>query len=285
MKTINTRFDWSKPLSISLVTGAIIIAPILTVADAQAAPPDRIPSDVYRGNNRNNNRDNNNDYVTLTGVVTRDVRGSQFLFRGDDGRNYIADIDRGREPGRLSVGDRVEVRGRLDNALVQNATVRILSNSNNGNDYGDGSYGGQRTVNFPGTVVRVNSKNTLRVRGDNGQEYEITTKDRLASSIRDGSRVRVSGQANGFYVTGAYVTGEGSADVYRRDDNNSSAGNIDFNGTVESTSLTSFRVRGDNGQVYEVQYRGSILLRRDQRVRVRGTFDGRIVTASNVDNL
>jgi uncharacterized protein YdeI (BOF family) len=224
----------------------------------------------------NNNNNNNANRVTLNGVVTRDWRGNQFEFRADDGQTYLVEMERGQEPPRLSRNDRVAVFGTVRGNTIQARSVRILDNAEDNS--------GRRNVNFPGTVVTLRSNSRLTVRGDNGSTYEVISRNRLDTAIRQGDRVRVIGQANGLSVTDADVSLLSNLDVYNRNDNNVNR-EVNFTGTVESTSITSFRLRGDNGQVYEVRYKGSLLLRRDQRVRVVGTFDGRIIEAANVDNL
>ena len=95
--------------------------------------------------------------------------------------------------------------------------------------------------------------------------------------------MRVIGQSNGDDVYADEMIRLSGTDVYQGGYGNT--GNVVVTGTVESSSLSTFRIRGDDGRTYEVRYNASLLMRRGQRVRVEGTFNGNVIEARDVDNL
>jgi len=195
-------------------------------------------------------------------VVTRDVSGSRFEMRSDDGRTVTVRVRQG-EPRRLSAGDRVRVvgsYGRNDTVFVAER-VRIVSNVPGGGS------GQVRRVNFPGTVIDRTGR-ILRVRGDNGRTYTVESRSDL-SRIDDGDRVRVVGDARNYSITNATVVLLRNTD--RPGENNGNR--TEFLGTVTrvDTIRDEIVVREDaTGRTYTFRPRQAEDFRIGQRVRAYG---------------
>lgn len=182
------------------------------------------------------------DDRTLEGIVTNDRAGREFVLRLDNGQRirvrsdereprrlsegdrvrvrgeFDRTSDRNRSNGRYNDGrynDGRHNNGRYnDNVIFRADDVQIIRNRSGndhrygngyGNGYGGGYYGGGNgsQINFSGTVLEASERNrTLRVRGDNGREYNLRVEDRDdLDNLRRGERVRVRGQVrNGVIV-------------------------------------------------------------------------------------
>lgn len=226
---------------------------------------------------------------TLEGVVTRDLGGSRFEMRADNGRVFTIRVRRG-EPNRLSVGDRVRAEGSFRAGREDNRgntgdaradfiaqSVQILSNVNNGGN-GGGYYGGDgttRRVSFPATVLNRDGSRRMTVRGDNGRTYTIESRSNNPR-VDDGDRVRIEGTSRSGVVTDARVVLLTNTDspIYNGQ-------NINFVGRVERVDERSnlILVREDaTGRTYSFTSRQAGDFRENQRVRAYGSFrNGRTV--------
>ncbi len=159
--------------------------------------------------------------------------------------------------------------------------------------------------------------NQFWVRGDNGQGYLVATRYQsavISTGMRvqvtgsyDGTRlnadsVRVLGYAggNGGYGGGGYGGGGygggygggngggygGGNGGYGGGGWNNGGNAVNFPGYVQSVGYNDgaafLQVRGDNGQIYNVRYRGNNTLRRGQRVRVIGKYSDGTIWATSV---
>jgi len=236
-----------------------------------------------------NTGSNQGDRVTLTGVVTQDTSGNQFLFRTDD-NNMFRVQTRAAEPAWISNGDRIEVRGTRgtgnDRDVILADNIRPLTNQG-----GSNGLMGQQITLF-GTVTRINTRKQIEVRGDNGQIYTVRTLTELDRGISVNDRVRVVGPSPGNrLVQRAAVTlvTDRSSGNTNTNGNTGSAVAVNFPGRVESVTnnglIRNLRVRGDNGQVYYVTYRNLQTFRVGDRVRVVGSSRSGNVTATAVTKL
>lgn len=157
----------------------------------------------------------NGNSGTMAATVTRDLGGNRFEVRADDNRLFTVRSREG-EPRRLSVGDRVELTGYINNGnvfvaedvrLVSNARNNNRNNNNRNNNRNNRNNRGNRStrnaygtrngdiVDFNATVVSSNG-NYIEVRGDNGRTYNVRIPNR--STFARGERIRVVGTfANG----------------------------------------------------------------------------------------
>jgi translation initiation factor IF-1 len=244
---------------------------------------------------------------TLEGVVTRDLPGNRFEMRSDNGR-VVTVRARAGEAARLSRGDRVRVegferrsrsrgRGRGNSGNGNRADfvaerVVIISSNNGGTNggYGDGydygnnggGYGTARRVSFPGTVLDRDGSRNLRVRGDNGRTYTVTSRDDIAR-IDDGDRVRVEGTSRSGIVTNARVTLISNSDspVYK-------GRTIEFLGRVSRVDLArrEIIIRDDQtGRSFVFRPREPGDFRVGQRVRAYGTSTGSRLVLTRVVRL
>jgi len=234
----------------------------------------RLRADRVRILNDRNPSDNDR---TLTGVVTRDLRGNIFEVRTDDGRTVVVRA-REEEPVRLTRGDRVFVQGRYNANRGEFVADRIRITENDDRDV-EGS-----RVNFPATVIAVDSATRLQVRGDNGRTYTVDTRSVVSSNVDPGDRVRVSGTVRNGIIRADRV------ELTDRGGTRNPIGQrrMDFSATViDGGSLWGanvLTVRGDNGREYRVSVPRSSQsgFRRGDRVRIVGTQleDNRIQATS-----
>ncbi len=219
--------------------------------------------------------------VTLSGIVTRDPAGNQFSLRTDDGRTYRV-ITNNQEPGWLTNGDRVTVRGKRTAA---NSTLIIATSVTHPNGTGVGAGTGQ-SVSIGGVVTRDRSGNQFTLRADNGQTYRVTTTNREPGWLTNGDRVIVRGRFDARDRDLIIATSVDHPAGTVRTNNTGGNAAVNFFGRVETVSnnglIRTLRVRGDNGAVYVVTYRNLQTFRVGDRVRVIGTFSNGKVTASSV---
>lgn len=228
MKKTLKHTAFLKPLATLSIMSAVAVAPLIGGTPvAQADPPRQAPAYGWNRNHNNDadwRRDNDNDdyyrngedrdrnypynggynggnsgrdgygqRVTLSGIVTRDLKGDYFELRSDNGQVFRV-LARNGEPTRLTTNDRVQLNGYFDN------NVFVADNINFLRDYGstgrwDNPYA--QKVNFPGRVISIRASNRLVVRGDNGHDYEVVGNNNFSSAIRVGDRVRVVGHGEG----------------------------------------------------------------------------------------
>ena len=157
--------------------------------------------------NKNGNSSNYNGRRTLNGIVTNVRSDQSFTFSA---MNRSFDVSStSRLPRGFSRGDIVSVFGDVRENAIFNARVTRVRNGNNTNGnygYGNSNGGGynnsnsNKNVNFPATVLDSNERNgTLRVRGEDGREYTVRTKE--ADNWSRGDRVRIQGRTqNGIVI-------------------------------------------------------------------------------------
>lgn len=136
-----------------------------------------------------------NSNITVVGTVI-DSQNQQNVvrFQQNNGRIYTAQTSRSE---RYSVGDTIEVRGRLQGSTIINPSIRRISSGGGG--------GTNSRISFSGIVQDSgNQYNTLRVRADDGTTYSVSTSS--AANYRLNDRVRVTGYYNGSVVTGAQIS-------------------------------------------------------------------------------
>lgn len=222
--------------------------------------------------------------VNLSGVVTRDPVGNQFTLRADDGRTYRI-ITNNQEPGWLTTGDHVTVRGQRDARDRDLVIATSVSHPNgaNGNGIGQG-------VAMQGVVTRDRSGNQFTFRSDDGRTYRVVTTNREPGWLTTGDRVVVRGRQDArdrdliIATSVDHPNGTVGGATYGRNSSTNSA--VNFLGSVVSVSnkglIRNLSVRGDNGVVYAVTYRNLQTFRVGDRVQVIGTFSNGRVNASSV---
>ena len=267
-------FQLSRTRAARLVALFGAAAPLL-VADATAAlakPPAQAPAWGYR-RNQNDNDWNNRRYYTISGTVERDLGGDAFRFRTWDNRVFTVRAQ--NEPRRLNANDRVEIRGYFSGDTFYADSVRLTDQNSNGN------YSGQN-VNFAGVVTRIFGRREVEVRGDNGRTYRVRTNRDIPYGLNTNSRIRVTGSANGSTIWVEQLFVENGY-------NNGYSQNVDFPGRIDSINSTNRTVgiRGDNGVFYTVNSNtvSTSALRVGYRVRIRGTFYNRVVTATSITRI
>jgi outer membrane lipoprotein SlyB len=219
---------------------------------------------------------------TFEGVVSRDLTGSRFVMRADDGRVLNVSLRREETRG-LSVGDRVRVSGyfrddtnRNRNNAEFDADVLQVLGGRDGIDYGNGGYGTSRNVSFPATVISRSGNRRLSVRGDNGRTYTIESR---SSSTRfdNGDRVRIEGtsRASNGVITDARVTLLRDGDIFGDGREGTFLGRVQRVDTRAGT----ITVRDDNGgRTYTFRPKEPGDFRVGQRVEATlGQRDGRTV--------
>ena len=138
---------------------------------------------------RNDDQNQNGSRVDFTARVL-DVRNDRELrVRAENGRTYTVRSDNDFNSN-IDENDRVRVRGRLQNNVVNNARVELLNNGNgNDNDNDD------RDIDFKGRVQSSSNffgQRILTVRADNGTTYRVRTNEN--TRFDEGQRVRVRGE-------------------------------------------------------------------------------------------
>ncbi len=275
MKLISSKIEQRSKLAL-LAVGALIVAPLFSAQTAKAAPPAHAPAWGYRDKNRDNDR-------------------------SDTGRKRDKNRDKDRDWNRNRDNDPYCDDGH---------------NQNNGGwhngGYG-GGYGNHNSYTITGVVTKEATGNQFWVRADNGQGYLVSTRYQSAV-ISTGMRVQVTGSFDGTRLNadsvrvlgyaggnggygggnGGYGGGNGgygggygggNGGGYQGGWNN--GGNeVNFPGYIQSVSYSDgasfLQVRGDNGQIYSVRYRGNNALRRGARVRVIGKYNEGTVWATSV---
>ncbi len=207
------------------------------------------------------------EVTTIVGTVTRDLPGSRrFEIVTDSGLRTEVRTPEG-VPANFAVGNRVRVRGQMIDNVFEAETARLVGGAN-------------RRARTEGTVVSVLSATRLTIRTDDDRTVTVVTTQPFADTISPGDRVRVAGAINGDFINADRVTVLTDVDTAPIGDTQT----VSFSGTVESVDAVSrlLQVRGDNGQPYLVRYNGVNTFRRNDRVRVVGTYNGDITTASSV---
>ena len=161
----------------------------------------RIIRDRNNGNNNGNN--NYNGRRTLNGIVTKVRSDQSFTFNA---MNRSFDVSSTSPlPRGFSRGDIVRVSGDVRDNIISSARVTLLRNGSNANGnygygngngdyYNNGNYNNSnKNVNFPATVLDSNERSgILQVRGENGRQYTVRTKE--ADKWNRGDRVRIKGR-------------------------------------------------------------------------------------------
>lgn len=221
------------------------------------------------GNNGNPGQ-NNGQFISLGGRVTSDLRGEVFQIAADNGRTYT--VVARNEPLRLSRGDIVRLHGRLDrDGKTLYATSVNITRDTGGN-------GGQQNVDFQGTVVRIQSRNRLDVRGDNGVTYVVSSGNNVPNGISVRDRVRIAGVAlNRTEVRATHVQ--------LISDQSPQGSWVNIIGYIENVTynngFVTMRLRSDS-QIYSVRYRSTERFRIGERVRVAGSLHNGTVDATSV---
>jgi len=138
--------------------------------------------------------------------------------------------------------------------------------------------GSGRNLDFYATVESA-GRDRLTVRADDGQQFTVTTRDSISSSINRGDRVRVTGESSGRNViTEARVTFVGN------NGNGPFGQTVNFLGTVQDGSEggRNITVRGDNGRSFTVRPNNTTTFRRGERVRIIGRVDGSAIEATSI---
>lgn len=246
----------------------------ITQGDDNSVPVDTVPIDTTPGNTVPGTGAYPTtgfpagQVVTITGTVTRNLPGERrFEITTDSG--YITQVrTQDAAPAGLTRGDRVRLSGQMVNNVFEAETARVIRNTN-------------RRERTEGTVVSVLSATRLTLRTDDNRVLTVVTTQPFDAAISPGDRVRVPGVVNDDFITGerVVVLTDAATSV-----DNSDAQAVSFSGTVESVDTVArvLQVRGDNGQPYLVRYNGASTFRRDDRVRVVGTYANDITTASSV---
>ena len=270
MKMIIGKNQGQKTLAV-LTIGALSIAPLLTAVSAQADPPRHAPAWGYRNVDRDDDddddkkkgghdkkdhdkkdrdkkdddhgkKDHDKRNVTLRATVTSNLQGDQFTIRTDKGTSYRV-IARD-EPGRLSAGDLVELRGWVENNYFIANSVKLLRDSSpphNGNN-------GPR-ITAAGIVLSDLAGNRFQFRGDNGRVYLVVTRSEPKQLSRN-DRVRITGRTDSagrtIYADSVQIVSD--KPVWRPQ-----SGKLSFYGTVTRVaSPYRIDVRADNNRNYAV---------------------------------
>jgi len=207
--------------------------------------------------------------VTLTGVVTRITGNDSFEMR--TGNNTIIDVQTERRlPATVNVGDRVEVTGDLIDNSMSDSTVRVA-----------GAAPAATRATVQGTVTAVLSATRLTLRNPAGTTITVDSRAVLPADINTGDVVRVTGLLAGNFIDAERVV------RLRAGNNTPDTGGqtVNFSGVVESVNGATkmAQIRGDNGQLYAVRFRGAATFARNDRVRVSGTYANGITTATRIE--
>lgn len=249
----------------------------LGVLTAVPALSDWTAAQAQPGQWQNRGRHNDRDQI-FTGVVTRDLGGDHFQIRTS--WNQVLNVDLvgpTREPRRLSVGDRVEVRGDRNGNKIRANGVRILENRGPG--YPGTGYPNRTLV---GRVTRDLRGNAFSLLADNGRRYDVVLRNNEPRRLSAGDRVQVQGEMEReiFYAQTIRVLND--RDNYGDHGNHQTA---NFTGRVTDVrSRTVITVRADNGRAYEVHSREILPRRLDDgsRVRIIGQIRGNVVWVNQV---
>jgi translation initiation factor IF-1 len=204
---------------------------------------------------------------TVRGIVSRVYDSREFDVRAD------GDIVRVKSDAyaNLRPGDYVVVRGELRGGTFYAERV------NRQDDNVRGNQGREGFINFRGEVVEVESRNSLRVRADNGRVYSVRINGILNNRISRGDLVSVQGRFDGSFVRAS----NNDVDLLRNDNT--------YNGNNRVVSGVVNSVRGNrefdlrvNNQIVRVQSDSYLNLRRGDLVSVRGVTRGGTLFAEQV---
>ena len=193
------------------VIGAVAVAPLVSAPQSAEAAPAR------PGTSRS-------QVTTMSGTVSRDLRGREFRLQATNGREYRVIIDAGREPRALTRGDRVQVTGHFTNGDLFIANSLSITNNaggigrpgigRTGQAGGIGRPGIGRTgqgTSLSGTVTRDLLGREFRMRANDGREFRvIIDAGREPRALSRGDRVQAYGRftagdlfiANSLNITG-----------------------------------------------------------------------------------
>jgi translation initiation factor IF-1 len=301
MKYLSSSSQWAKKICVLAVAGAIAL-PSLTVAPQESLA--QVRGSQNRGSwGWGNNGEwgdgswNNVGQTTITGVVTRDTDNNRtFQIRTTDNRYYRVRVPNG-QPTNVSVGDRVQIRGRVRNNNGNNNTiradeVRVLRES-------DDRPGYNQRIEFDGTVVSILSNRRFTVRRDRGYDYAnggnvgdnvYTPQGRRAGQsgqwgvytvdinrdirnlIRTGDRIHVEA-----YTVTSQTLRAIDIDKIGGSGGGYETGNVNFEGRVTQIyDRKHVQARSVNGRTYDVRtwanISGSINV--GDLVRISGRADG-----------
>jgi uncharacterized protein YdeI (BOF family) len=292
---MNTKLSihWTKRVALLTTTGALALAPLLSVSPAQAQPRRSSPP-IWNNTNR-----------TLVGIVTRDLAGGSFELRAENGQTFRVRLSRIDEPRSLDRGDRVRVSGQFDNGVFVARNLDFIrdtgsggngnwnGNGNGGNWNNNGNWnngGGNGNWNnqtwLTGTVVRDLQGDSFVMRSDTGRDYivRIQRYDE-PRSLGPGDRIRVSGSISNNVFLARNLE-------FLRDNggNNGYLNELELvTGTVtRDLSGNTFELRADNGRIVRVSLsRGSEprSLDRGDRVRLRGRLFNNVFQARDIEFL
>ncbi|HVF10067.1 MAG TPA: hypothetical protein VNA16_04650, partial [Abditibacteriaceae bacterium] len=229
------------------------------------------------GRNRGNP---NHPWVDFTGTVLSVQSAYQLQVRANNGVKYeVRSHD--KLSSTITSGDTVHIAGRAFQGIARPDHVTLVRNNNA--PRGPGSVQGNQWVDFTGTVLSVESPYRLRVRANNGANYQVNPRDKLSPAITRGDTVRIAGYASAGIARPDHVT------LVRNNASGTTVPNqtVNFIGTVLSVkrafgSIGDLEVRGDNGQVYRVRTKNATAFKKGDRVRVAGTYSKGSVSASSV---
>jgi len=249
------------------------------------AERDVIHADSVREISATGNAGNQADRIFLTGAITRMLSGNDFTLRASDGRTYTVRSRDGISKWMVP-GAQIEVRGWRNPKpsipdFIQADSVRLVQEQENNF--------GQR-ADLTGTVVRLHSPTRMDLRAEDGRTYGVTYVRALPSSVSVGDRVRVVGRTTSTSGVAADSIGIiNDRNAAAKSSTGKNGASVNFPGRVETVKnnglIRNLRVRGDNGQVYTVQYRNLQTFKVGDRVRVIGTFNNGAVNASSVTML
>lgn len=301
MKLISSKNERTLKLAV-LAVGTLALLPVFSVT-AQADPPSHASAHGYRNKDKSDKWDKKNrDHDVDWRDRDNDDWRNRDRRRDDDWR------DRNR-------------RDRDDDWRNRNGGYRGGYNGGYNGGYGGGYNGGHNRYTITGTVTKSAGGNQFWVRGDNGQGYLVVTRSQ-ASVLNEGMRVQVTGQFDGTRIIAdsvralGYASGNNNGGVWTRPggnygggyggynpgynpgyggynpgynpgyNNGNNSGNINFPGYIQSVSydngVATLRVRGDNGQIYNVRIRSNTRFYNGQRVRVIGRYNDGWVWATSV---
>lgn len=255
-ETLGAQVQWVESQRTVYITQGNASAPVVTT------PVDTIPdTSSYPGGAEAGG------VVTIMGTVTRDLPGTRrFEIVTDRGLLTTVHTQDGA-PANLSKGDRVRLSGQMVDNVFEAESARVIRDAN-------------RRVRTEGTVLSILSATRFTMRTDDNRVLTVVTTQPFAASITEGDRVRVPGAIRGDLI---------NADRVVLLTNGTTTPNIttqavSFSGVVESLDAVSrvLQVRGDNGQSYLVRFNGANTFRRNDRVRVVGTYNGDITVASSI---
>jgi len=215
--------------------------------------------------------------VAINGVVTRNVRVSGFEMRTVD--NTLIDVQAARRlmPVGLKAGDRVQVTGTLLADVLTADSVRIAD------DVPDQPPVVGTRATIRGAVTAILSATSLTMRNEAGTIINVDSRDNLPANIKIGDVVRATGLLVENHMHAERIVVVRSNDPVVEPDPADQA--VNFSGIVESINAAdrTVQIRGDNGQVYTVRYRGPANFKRNDRVRVSGTYANGTTTATTIE--